>query len=491
MHSVEIPYPRWRGLAKEALVAVVAAAVVTWYGSSLVLNPLSRPDQVSAIASLALFTALVVLLPSSLAAFRTWSRLCDPIALGSAALAGASSAVVAGGIAIALYGTRCPVNGLGGDAGRLAIWAQRPSTAPGEYPPLPYLVTRLFADLTRTPEPYVLRYISIVLLAATGPALYIAWRAMYGPITSLVLGPVLAMVYTDPYKPYASIVLGLTLVTMVALVGVLSTRPSSWRAAIGFGAMLAALTLTYPGWLTWIAPGVALFLLFTLRWRSQWRAYIRFSAILIITWLFLCCFWLMRAIGDFAGIRDTFQYFDSLMRPTFFAFWQSDTPLFGLRLPQFGEFGGLDLYSLALILLMGLALFVTGRSRTMQLLAVVFAITFLRKLQLAGQMRESGLVQLFPRANQVLALVSLSMVALGLVVLLRHMTQWWSSREGTLAAPARPVGMLVLGILLITQGTVVADSYMPNGDGRGALTLNAHKYGCWPIPSDADPDVPK
>jgi hypothetical protein len=240
-----------------------------------------------------------------------------------------------------------------------------------------------------------------------------------------------------------------------------------------------------------MAFGAAVFFLFTLPWRSRFGEYLRFLALLLGSWILVTGWWLVRALPGFSGMRDTYQYHDSLMRPTFFAAWQSDTPLFGLRLPQFGEFGGLDTYTLLLIVALGIALIVAGRSRLIQLLACVFALAFLRKLQIAGAMRETGLVQLFPRANYVLALAALSMAVIGAALIGGRLSQWWAAREPKLSAPPGPVAVMMLGILLAIQGSVVYDYFMPNGDGRGALTLNAHQYGCWPIPDDADPDVPE
>lgn len=477
---------RWQ----EAVAALVVSLAVWWMGSRITLNPLVRAEQVSAMASLQVSVFLLVSVPFAGMVIWGWSR-GNPrwLAMATAVAAGASSGIVAGLMAIALHGSRCAVNSLGGDAGRLVIWAARPGTAPSEYPPLPVLAIRWLSAIAGSPEPYVWRGLSLFLLAVTGPCLYIAWRLLYGPAMALVLGPVVGLVFIDPYKPYSSLPLGLSFVVLVIAASHLRNGYQHWRQPLMVGVSAAVLLLTYPGWFMWMAPGL-LIVVALLPWRTKASANFRYLVVSGGCVLLLTFWWLTSAWTGFRTLRDTFVYHDALLRPTYFADWQEDTPAFGVRLPQYGEFGNLDTYSLALIALVSLGLVLRGRTTVGYLGMAVFVGVWVRKMQIASAFRETGLVQLYPRANMVMLLVALTLAGLGFGAVVAMAASRFS--PGRLGLPLIPVLLVVGGTLFVPMlAEAVADGYMASDDGKGVLTKRALLDACWPIPEDAQPWVPE
>lgn len=480
----------WPLVWQEVVVAFAVSLGVWWVGSRIALNPLVRAEQVSAMANLQVSVFLIVSLPFAAMVIWGWSRGRPKwIAMATAVAAGASSGIVAALMAIALHGSRCAVNSLGGDAGRLVIWAARPGTAPAEYPPLPVLVIRWLSVLTGSPEPFVWRGLSLFLLAVTGPCLYVGWRLLYGPAMSLVLGPVVGLVFIDPYKPYSSLPLGLSFIVLVIAASHLRNGYQHWRQPAMVGVSAALLLLTYPGWFMWMAPGMLVVVLL-LPWRTRSGPNLKYILVSVGCVLALTFWWLAPGWNGFRTLRDTFVYHDALLRPTYFADWQEDTPAFGVRLPQYGEFGNLDTYSLILMALVSVGLIMRGRTTVGYLGMAVFAGVWIRKMQIASAFRESGLVQLYPRANMVLLLVALTMAVLGFSALVTRLAS--RSEPGRFGLPLIPVLLVVGGTLFIpTLAEAVADTYMASDDGKGVLTKRALMDPCWPIPEDAQPWVPE
>ncbi len=477
-------------LWQETALALGAAMLVLWFGTKIVLNPLVRTEQVSAMANLQALVLVFISAPMAILVVTAW-RLGSPAMLGraTAIAAGSSSGIVAGLMAIALHGTKCAVNSLGGDAGRLVIWAANPGTAPSEYPPLPVLAIRMLSTLTGTPEPYVWRNLSLFLLAITGPVLYVGWRIVYGPALSLVLGSVLGLVFIDPYKPYSSLPLGISFLILVVMATRLRNGYVGWMSAVRVGLATGVVALIYPGWFVWMLPGFVLFLLL-LPWRTSWRPLLRYLAISAGVTLSVTSWWIFPAVEGFRTLRDIFVYPDVWLRPTYFAAWQADTPQFGVRLPQFGEFGNLDTYSLVLVGLVALGLVLRGSTTVGILATTVFVGAWLRKMQIASAFRDSGLVQLFPRANLVLLLMALSLAVLGFAALVALINARF--KPGGFGLPLVPVLLILGGGLFIPMlAEAATDGYMASDDGKGVLTKRALSDACWPIPENAQPWVPE
>lgn len=479
-----------KGLILEFLLATAVALSIWWFGTRITLDATLRTEQVSALAQLQLSVALLVSVPLVILVYRSWKTNSPRLfGLGTAVVAGLSSGLVAGSMAIALTGTRCPVNSLGGDAGRLVIWAATPGTAPPEYPPLPVLSIRFLAQVFGTPEAYVWKTLSILLLAMSGPLLYAGWRLLCGPALSLALGPFIGLVFIDPYKPYSSLALCLSLIVLAVMAFYLRKIHVGWQVPTILGLTLSAIVLTYPGWLVWMLPGFLVFLVL-LPWRQHWRPLSAFLGTIGLTVVATSFWWLFPAWEGFRTLRDTFVYADVWLRPTYFAAWQDDTPAFGVKIPPFGEFAGMDSFSLVLMALVCAGLILRGRTTLGVLCGLIFAGTWLRKMQIASAFRESGLVQLFPRANFVLLLVALTIAVLGVAALIARIAQNLPQRASGL--PAIPLLLVVCGVLLVPSlAEATTDDYMASESGKGVLTLRALTVPCWPIPEDAQPWVPE
>ena len=165
--------PRAGLIVLEALVSVLAAAA--FLGTCLLIrvNPMQRLGQISGLAHLGLrfflfgFVAIAVLAVSLRArggrGFDLTSRLV------CAAIAGLASALVAGGILVALRGTPWGLNGMGGDAGALAKWAaaiHAGESIPPMYPPLGLHVLHLYSDVVGLPAGFAIKHLQILGVAA-------------------------------------------------------------------------------------------------------------------------------------------------------------------------------------------------------------------------------------------------------------------------------------------------------------------------------------
>lgn len=474
-----------KGLLAEFGLALLASAALVIYCTRLRVFALDLTNQVSAIGSMMVAFAFAIALPVVILALLDWRRPNRFTARAAAALlAGSTSGLVAGGITLALSGTSCAINSLGGDSGRLAIWAARPDLLPPEYPPLIPKIIGLLSTITGSPEPYSWKALSIALITLFGPVLYVLWRCVATPTQSLILGPVVGMAYLDPYKPFVSLGLGGTILGLVAAAVYLRNKPTAILAPLLIGLLFGVTILIYPGWLAWVAAGFVAFLVL-LPWRREWRSQLRFLALSSLPILVVAGWWLLSALPSVSGIRDRFFYHDVWVRPTYFAAWFDDAPELGVRLPPFGPLGGVDNFTVLLILAVFLGVWLKGRSTIVMVLGLVFAGAWVWKMTLAGQMRETGLVQLFPRGNAVMLATALIIAAIALFAILRKLDGAIAA-DRRLAIPLATAAFLILPLAIATTASSITMRYMPSDSGKGALTKVAHTAPCWPIPENPD-----
>ncbi|MEU9134321.1 hypothetical protein AB0D08_40725, partial [Kitasatospora sp. NPDC048540] len=128
--------------AAEASAALLAALGFAALSTTVDLNPLVRIDQVSGLAELQLYVALLGLPLLALLVYTAYrgSVLRHQLVkrLVCAALAGLSTGVIAGGTVLALSGTSAPLGGQDGDPSTLVAMANsmlHGHHLPGVYPP--------------------------------------------------------------------------------------------------------------------------------------------------------------------------------------------------------------------------------------------------------------------------------------------------------------------------------------------------------------------
>ncbi len=477
-----------KGLLAEFGLAVLASAALVVYCTRLRVDALDLTNQVSSIGSMMFAFAIAIALPTAILAVLDWRRPNRYTKRAAAALlAGSTSGMVAGGIAVALSGTSCAINSLGGDSGRLAIWAARPDLLPAEYPPLVPKLIGILSTLTGTPEPHTWKALSIALIALFGPVLYVLWRFIASALQSLFFGPLIGMAYLDPYKPFVSLGLGTTVFGIVAAGLYLRNKPTAKLAPILIGLLVGITVLIYPGWIPWVALGFLAYLAL-LPWRTQWRPQLRFLALAGLALLVTAGWWVLGALPSVSGIQDRFFYHDVWVRPTYFAAWFDDAPELGVRLPPFGPLGGVDDFTVLLFLAVFVGVWLKGRSTLVFMLGSVFAGAWVWKMMLAGQMRETGLVQLFPRGNAVMLATALIISAVALISILR----WIAGKiepGNRLGVPLATAALLILPLVIATTASSITTRYMPSDSGKGALTKIAHTSTCWPIPENPDVSV--
>ncbi|WP_033824238.1 hypothetical protein, partial [Kitasatospora sp. MBT63] len=110
---------RWVLIGAEALVSIAAALGYTFLCRHISVNPLNRIGQVSGLAKLQQYVALLGLPLLALLVYTAYrgSVLRHQLVkrLVCAALAGLSTGVIAGGVVVALRGTPWPLGGQEGD----------------------------------------------------------------------------------------------------------------------------------------------------------------------------------------------------------------------------------------------------------------------------------------------------------------------------------------------------------------------------------------
>lgn len=210
-------WSRARLPAAEVGVALVFAAVLPLWTTSVDVDPTDRLGQVSGVAAVQLRLAVTAGLLLLAAHLLHRPRPETTGRLACAAAAGLASGAAAAGIVVALHGTPWPLFAVNGDAGRLAVWAAGREEVPDTYPPGMIWLTQAWAAVRGTSASFALHDLQIAGTALFGPVAYLSWRPLLPPVWALVAGTVTALPLIDPYKPLTH----LTLLPLVPLLAAL------------------------------------------------------------------------------------------------------------------------------------------------------------------------------------------------------------------------------------------------------------------------------
>jgi len=484
------PQPRalraWAAPALEAITAFGTAGLFLAACLLIRVNPRDRLGQISGLASLELrfFLFGIVLLVALIVAARVrGGRHFDMTSrLACAAIAGLATGLVAGGILVALRGTPWGLHTKGGDVSALTAWAtalHRGEPIPPLYPPLSLHVLAEYSNLVNLPPDHAIKHLQIIGTAAFGPLAYLGWRLLLRPVWALGIGVIATIPLIEPYKPYPNLVLVLTIPLAILFLKVLREVPGRhWfpitRAAVGFGVVFGVLCLGYSGWFKWAAPGLFVATLVVFPWCAAWRKGLLLLGVTGLAFLLLVGRYLGAVLFDPAAkVVDTFVYFDVGVEPMYIAMWRNDLPGVITSWPPHGELGGVGLFTIVLLLGLGLAVALGRKSAMVIGLGSIMVGAWLLRFWYARSLWETKLVQLYPRTTPLI---------LYCLIVLTGMAGYWLVRRLSPDHPLRGRAALIgaaCGLLLLfgSTGSAISDRYMPSNTtppGTGFLAWNAH-----------------
>lgn len=460
-----------RGIVLEAIVALLSAALFTVSCLTIDVDPEDRVGQVSALASIGLRFIVVALALIGLVTWSSRRRMFDTVwPLACAALAGMLTGMIAGGIVVALDGTRWGLNGAAGDVGELIRWARalrRGADIPTTYPPLPVHVHAWWSTILDLRPEYSLKSLQIACTAALGPVCYVCWRLVLRPGWALGIGLIAAipLIQTAPYKPYGNVVLIVLVPLLVRYAELLRTAADRHplhvaRSGIFYGTLLGLLFLTYSGWFQWAAPGVFITALI-LSPKRDGRVQL---ATLVVTslaaFLLVAGRYLFAAFGSKA-LADGYMHFDVYTDPAYVAMYRGDLPGMVTMWPPLGELGGVGVFTVILAAGVGIAIAVGKELRTLTVLALsLMSGAWLYRFWLAHSMAKTKLVQLYPRTTMLILYCLLILAGVAVFALLaRHRR---TDEEHPIHGPHGRVGAFCALVFVIgSAGSSIANGYMP------------------------------
>lgn len=479
--AADVPGRRARlAIAAGEVVACVGAALGSVELSrSVDVDPLDRVGQVSGLAALDLRFVLLGLavLVACVATARHPRVFAVVSRLACAVVAGLATGLVAGGIVLALHGTTWALFANWGDSGQLIRWADdivagRP--VPADYPPVALHLIARWAELTGDSTAGALRTSQVVGTALFGPLAYLSWRLVVAPVWALAVTLVAAMPLLEPYKPYTTVVLVALVPLLVAFVRVLHrAATTTWsRLALAgavTGVALGVLFSVYSGWFLWSAPGALVVVLVRFPWRAPLRGLVLLgtavAGLVAVAWPHL--FGLIAAAGT---VQDRYFYFDTAVEPAYIAMWRNDLPGDVGPWPPPGELAGVGVFTVLLVVGLGVAVAVAGRRTAVLTAGALLAGAWVLRLAIASQMYETQTVQLYPRTTAEILFCLLLMVVLAARYGGRRLREAWRARavtgNGHVPRNAAPViGALCAALLLaLSMGSATADRYQPRND---------------------------
>jgi galactan 5-O-arabinofuranosyltransferase len=483
--------------AAEALVAIGLAIGFTVWSITIDVDPVSRRGQVSGLAQLQFRLAICALV--LVVALVVAQRLLRGrhkgvlIALGCAAVAGLSTGLVGGGVAVALRGTPYGLWAGDGDYAWILLWINRMAAhqpVPTYYPPLFLDILRDWSAWTGKPPVYAVKELQLVGTALFGPAAYLCWRLVLRPVWALGLGLVAAFPFIEPVKPYTQVTLVLLIPLLIALLRRIALADQSppvraVLAGIAYGAGLGLLFLLYSGWFVWGAPGIVVAFALLTPWRRAAGRALLIAASAVVAFAAVSWNHLLGLLSPGGALSDTYFYFDTDTDPTYFAMWLNDRPgdVIESLWPPPGEWSGVGLFTIVLAMGMGGALWL-GWRRVPVVTVGLFAVSawFLR-MYLAGQAYATGAVRLYPRTTMVLLYCALILtgfaVKYGIEALAARTRRTSAAGPGGGAATRFspvPVGLALIPLLFLfaSAGSSWVNRYLPGkADSFGGFASEA------------------
>ncbi|MGW4894259.1 hypothetical protein ACWEQL_18600 [Kitasatospora sp. NPDC004240] len=466
---------RWLLRAAEALVSVVAALGFMLLCTHISVNPTTRVGQVSGLAKIQQYAAVVglpLLAALLFLAYRGTLRYYQVAQrLACAALAGLSTGVVAGGIVVALHGTPWGLGGQEGDPGNLMGMANdmiRGKGLPGVYPPLFPALMALWAKVFHNGIAgvgHALKDLQLILSALVGPMAYVAWRMLLRPFWAMAVAVPTSIVFLDPIRPYSH---GSMLVLLPLLAACfreirradeLSVRSALLRG-LGFGVAFGVMFLWYSGWYLWAAPGSFLLVLLIFPWRRGRRALQRvalFLGAMLATAAVIGAPLLYQLVRLGASTMDRYAYINTYIDPAYVLGWASDRA--GgqnyQNFPQAGELAGQSGFAVVLLLGVGLGIGLGLRNIVVRTAAFVLIGSWLLRFWFASHMEHNQAVQLYPRTTWIIFYCLIVLAVMGVMLTYERGFGWV---RGTLeeVAPAKAARISPRALAQLSAGLVCA-----------------------------------
>ncbi|MGH3586601.1 MAG: hypothetical protein ACRDQ0_09785, partial [Pseudonocardia sp.] len=350
---------------------------------------------------------------------------------------------------------------------------------PADYPPVALHLIARWAELTGDSSAGALRASQVVGTAVYGPLAYLSWRLVLAPTWALAVTLVAAMPLLEPYKPYTTVVLVALVPVLIAFLRVLRRAGSlTWLrvglVGAGTGVLLGVLFGLYSGWFLWSAPGALVAVVALFPWRAPLRGLallgLAAAGLVAVAWPHLLG--LLRAAGT---VKDRYFYFDTATEPAYIAMWRNDLPGDVGPWPPLGELAGVGVFSVLLVVGLGVAVAVAGRRTAVLTACTLMAGAWLLRFWIASQMYETQTVQLYPRTTAEILFCLLLLAVLAVRYGGARIQAGWRahSAEGNGRVPRGAVpalGFLCAAMLLaLFMGSATADRYLPRNDGSVGL----------------------
>ncbi|CAM5547372.1 hypothetical protein SAVIM338S_04405 [Streptomyces avidinii] len=498
---------RWVLPLAEAVVSVVMALGYTLLCKHISVNPLNRIGQVSGLAKMQQYAAIIGLPVLALllyTAYRSTLRHHQQVKrLVCAALAGLATGIVAGGIVVALRGTPSPLGGQEGDPSVLVEMANsflHGERMSGIYPPGFPALMALWAKVRYGGlggAGFALHDMQIFFTALVGPMAYLSWRLLLRPFWALLIAVPASVLFIDPIRPYSHVVMLVLLPLLgyclreMSRAGGRSVKSLLLRGA-GFGLIFGLLFLWYSGWYVWAAPGAGLLALFVFPWRkggaARKRAALYVGSILVTAGVVGApLIYQMARLGS--QHPDRYAYLSVYVDPAYVLGWSSDRSggLTYQNWPVAGEMAGQTGVSLLLLFGVALAMGLGLRSMMVRTAAATLAGAWLARMWFASHMAHDKAVQLFPRTTWIIMYCLMILAVLGLMSTVQRGSGWAErslrpSGEGASARvlPRRVVQQVSAGMIcaLALFGTMGAswsiNRYMPSPD-NSQMGIDAYR----------------
>ncbi len=457
-------------LAASFLIAVAFVLAC----SNIKVDASQRIGQVSLLAAVSvrvlLFGCLIVGTLVAAARSRGGAYFARIVPLACSALAGLSSAVVAGGIVAMLHHTAFGLGGDSGDIALLAEWARKLNdhtlgNEPGLliYPPMQFHVIAWISRAFACDPLYAAKYFQILGILLLGPCSYGAWRLLLRPPWALAVGVVCSLPLIEAYRAYPLLILMIFIPVVVKFISTLRRSfDRHWyelvRLGVVYGLGLGLMCLMYSGWLRWSAPGIVIAGLWFMPWRHRPSHGIILVGVTALVFAIVSLHYLTNVLHA-GAIQDSYMYFDTTVEPAYVAMWRNGLPGNVASWPPPGELGGVGLFTVLLIAGTGVSIWLGNKRTLVVSVSLMLAGAWFSRMWIAHHMYETKLVQLYPRTSAELLY--------GAMILTGYAVHLGVERLRPRASPSAVIGLAVaLVVLFLSAGSATTDRYGPVNDGH-------------------------